>query len=133
MMRAPASRAVQALIPKDVIPTWWRTGRQGQRPSSTSSISSRLAITYFIGALPQVVARPKRRPCRGLPASAPHPFCEADVRAVKVQHAEVRPAGVAEPMADAGRCRDEAAGAGPHHLVAHHELGLSLEHVERVD
>ena len=43
MIRSPASRAVHALTPKDVMPKWCRTGRYGQRPSVSSSISSRCA------------------------------------------------------------------------------------------
>jgi hypothetical protein len=31
-MRSPASRAVQAVMPKLVIPKWWRTGRKGNAP-----------------------------------------------------------------------------------------------------
>src|SRR4051812_24942317 len=58
MMRSPTSRAVQALTPKDVMPKWCRTGRNGSRPSVTSSISSSRATAYFvIGVLPRRTSR----------------------------------------------------------------------------
>src|SRR6185436_5068050 len=41
MIRSPALRPVNALTPKEVMPRWCLTGRDGHRPSSTSSISSR--------------------------------------------------------------------------------------------
>jgi hypothetical protein len=42
--RLPAFDAVDAMIPKVWIPKWWRTGRNGSRPSSISSISLSCAI-----------------------------------------------------------------------------------------
>src|SRR5436190_15998942 len=53
MMRSPASLAVNAFTPKDVMPRWWRTGRHGQRPSSISSISPRRATVYSLTSIPQ--------------------------------------------------------------------------------
>jgi hypothetical protein len=41
MIRSPADWPVQTLTPNDEIPKWWRTGRNGQRPSVISSIASR--------------------------------------------------------------------------------------------
>src|SRR5215210_6339552 len=46
MIRSPALRPVQVLTPNEVIPKWWRTGRKAQRPSVSSSISSRRATAY---------------------------------------------------------------------------------------
>src|SRR4051794_18684212 len=48
MILSPASRPVQALIPNDVMPKWWRTGRQGSRPSVISSMSSRRVTAYSL-------------------------------------------------------------------------------------
>src|SRR4051794_4609860 len=65
MILSPASRPVQALIPNDVMPKWWRTGRQGSRPSVTSSMSSRRATAYsLIDTSPGYSARdgPTARP-----------------------------------------------------------------------
>jgi hypothetical protein len=39
MIRSPTLLPVNALTPKDVIPKWCRTGRQGHLPSSRISIS----------------------------------------------------------------------------------------------
>jgi hypothetical protein len=52
---------------------------------------------------------------------------------VDVQHAELGVRRVAEAVGDAGRRCHEASGAGPEHLVADDELGLTGEHVEGVD
>src|SRR5215470_3018179 len=46
MIRSPALEAVHVLTPNAWIPKWWRTGRQGSRPSVISSISSRCATAY---------------------------------------------------------------------------------------
>src|SRR5215210_6711142 len=48
MIRSPAFWPVQALTPNELMPKWCRIGRQGQRPSSTSSISSRRATAYSV-------------------------------------------------------------------------------------
>src|SRR5919204_4494314 len=55
MILSPALRPVHALIPNDVMPKWWRTGRQGQRPSLISPISSKWAIVYSLIDTPPVV------------------------------------------------------------------------------
>src|SRR5215210_8665543 len=48
MILSPALRPVQVFTPNDVIPKWWRTGRNGQRPSLSSSISSSRATAYSV-------------------------------------------------------------------------------------
>src|SRR5215207_1008728 len=48
MILSPGSRPVQALIPNDVMPKWWRSGRHGSRPSLISSMSSRRATAYSL-------------------------------------------------------------------------------------
>src|SRR3954447_25873112 len=50
MIRSPASRAVHALAPKDVMPKWCLTGRNGSRPSVSSSMSSSRATAYLVTA-----------------------------------------------------------------------------------
>src|SRR3954454_24925301 len=52
MIRSPASLPVHALTPNAVIPRWWRTGRHGERPSVTTSISSRVVTAYSLMGLP---------------------------------------------------------------------------------
>src|SRR4051795_9996137 len=66
MILSPASRPVHALIPNDVMPKWWRTGRQGSRPSLISSMSSRRAIAYSLMGTSRVIRR--GRPDRLTPA-----------------------------------------------------------------
>jgi hypothetical protein len=67
----------------------------------------------------------------GLPAA--EPLCEADVRRVEVEQPKLRAAGVAKAVADARRRCHEAARASADDLVAHLELGLPGEDVERID
>jgi hypothetical protein len=50
-----------------------------------------------------------------------------------VQHSKVAVADSAEAVDDADRSCDICAWSHAHDLVAHEELGLTLEHVERVD
>jgi len=52
---------------------------------------------------------------------------------VDVQHSKVVVADIAEAVDDADRSCDICAWSHAHDLVAHEELGLTLEHVERVD
>src|SRR5829696_6980716 len=46
MIRSPAFSPVHSPTPNDVIPKWWRTGRQGHLPSSITSMSSRCVMAY---------------------------------------------------------------------------------------
>ena len=50
-----------------------------------------------------------------------------------VQHSKVAVGDIAEAVDDADRSRDICARSHAHDLVAHEELSLTLEHVERVD
>ena len=50
--------AVQALTPKDVMPKWCLTGRNGSRPSFSSSISSSRATAYLV-----IRVLPRRTSC----------------------------------------------------------------------
>ena len=50
-----------------------------------------------------------------------------------VQHSKVAVADIAEAVSDADRSGDICAWSHTHDLVAHEELGLTLEHVERID
>ena len=61
------------------------------------------------------------------------PLGEPDVRSVEVQHSKVAVADIAEAVGDADRSRDIGAWSHAHDLVADEELGLTREHVERVD
>src|SRR5690349_20123343 len=47
MIRSPGLRAVHELMPNELMPRLWRTGRKGARPSSISSISVRWATAYL--------------------------------------------------------------------------------------
>ena len=50
-----------------------------------------------------------------------------------VQHSKVAVCDIAEAVDDAGRNRDICVWSHAHDLVAHEELGVTLEHVERID
>src|SRR6185312_15494971 len=88
-MRSPAAWPVHVLTPKDVMWKWWRTGRQGWRPSVISAIWSICARVYplLIGGLPRVEFRGRRS---GLTVASRRPLCGgrpvALVRAVELRH-----------------------------------------------
>src|SRR5262249_30583242 len=61
MILSPASCPVQALIPNEVMPEWWRTRRQGERPSLISPTSSSRATAYsLIDAPPSPATSPAK-------------------------------------------------------------------------
>src|SRR3954470_2185358 len=97
MILSPASRPVHALIPNDVMPKWWRTGRQGSRPSLISSMSSRRAIAYSLMGTSRVIRR--GRPDRLTPAGC---LVAGVGRAIPIAFEQI----VQQPDWDRTACRD---------------------------